>query len=88
MDLESCSNVCSKPGGLDRHVAASGELKRGRNELKRTLAAHPELSATAVRDREGPGSNPGAPDQIRTQTRAGDGAKRWSAEIDVARMYH
>ena len=59
--LERCSNACSNPGGRLRHVEAPGELKRGRSELKRPLAAHTESSAIAVRDREAPGSNPGLP---------------------------
>jgi len=36
-------------------------FKLGRNEPKRSLAAHPEPSAIAIRDREAPGSNPGPP---------------------------
>ena len=39
-----------------RHLA---DLKRGRSEPKRPLAAHRESIAIAVRDREAPSSNPG-----------------------------
>jgi hypothetical protein len=48
-----------------RHVA---DRKHGRGEPKRPLAAHREPSATTVRDREAPGSNPGPPTKIRTQS--------------------
>ena len=44
------------------HLANSG---RGRAELKQRLAAHAELIAIAVRDREAPGSNPGPPTKFR-----------------------
>jgi hypothetical protein len=56
---KSCSNARSNPGGIRRHVAAPGGLKRGRGEPKRPLAARFEPSATTVQDREVPGSNPG-----------------------------
>jgi hypothetical protein len=45
-------------GVTQRSLAAS---RPGCSEPKRTLAAHPEPSATTVRDREAPGSNPGPP---------------------------
>ena len=43
------------------NVAAPGGLKHRTNEPKRSLAARPERTAIAVRDREAPGSNPGPP---------------------------
>jgi hypothetical protein len=70
---KSCSNARSNPGGINRHVAAPGGLKRGRGEPKQPLAARFEPSATTVRDREVPGSNPGPrhrpPTKTRIQTR-------------------
>jgi hypothetical protein len=41
-----------------RHPA---DWERGRRKRKRTLAAQAEPTATTVRDREAPGSNPGPP---------------------------
>ena len=58
---KSCSNACSNPGGIRRHVAAPGGLKHEPSEPKRPLATHPEPSATTVRDREAPGSNDETP---------------------------
>src|SRR5712692_343505 len=49
-----------------RHLA---DLKYGRGELIRPLATLTEPSATTVRDREAPGSNPGPPTKIRIRSR-------------------
>jgi hypothetical protein len=45
-------------GVTERHLA---DCKRGWSEPKRPLAERPGPTATAVRDREAPGSNPGPP---------------------------
>ncbi len=47
------------------HLANSST---GRDEPKRSLAALTEPSATTVRDREAPGSNPGPPTKIRIRS--------------------
>src|SRR6266852_4439590 len=57
------------------------DFKRGRNEPKRSLAAHPEPSAIAVRDREAEGSNPSPPTKIRIQMSPPPSTKRGRMEV-------
>ena len=63
-NVATCVATQAAPGVTQRHPA---DFKRGRNEPKRSLAALPERSAIAVRDREAEGSNPSPPTRIRIQ---------------------